>query len=278
MSVKLRKYRAPATPETLMRPITGCRISTLVTARAYETLGEQITRANGQPYSVKQRETLMRWLRRLAAEHRGETVATAKGYSRADALYAYDKAFPTGRAIAADITPDQMWEYLKDGWFLSVSGNVDDVPDRSKLDDYVNPVAHEIGIAPFPNAKDEVVVYEPMTPIGRSPIVVRWFDLKRFSSEFATNGRRLCIRVKAGYDTEAQRVRRNQVDLSQTIDRLRQSRNEALGTITARDVEIAGLRLDLAQCQEDGSPAAARLAALEQAQEAANDAIEALKD
>ncbi len=43
----------------------------------------------------------------------------------------------------------------------------------SKLDDRVNDVAHEIGIAPFPNAAGWLV-YEPMRSIAQGPIRVSW--------------------------------------------------------------------------------------------------------
>jgi hypothetical protein len=259
MTATLGRYKAPPTPEWYIKPINACRLSVLTTARGFETLGEAYIRRNGTPYTLDDRVTLMRALRRQASKHRGESPAVAKGYSRDDAIYAYRKVFPTGWAQSVSPLPSEMWEMLTKGWFLSVSGNVDDVPGSSKLDDKVNDVPHEIGLAPFPK-NGKVRVYEPMRPVSQSPIWVDWSDIKKFSSEFATNGRRVCIRIKAGADTaraQLAETTRAQIERkNERIDELRLSLSEASATVAVLTAEVKALTEQLAECRDDGCDAA----------------------
>ena len=281
MTVTRAKYRPPHTSEREFAVKNLCRLVVLTAARGVETTGEVFVRQNGTPYTHADRMTIANVLRRYAAKKRGEPPLQAKGFNRDQALYAYAKSFPSGQAKAIDPTMADIKSLLRGGWFLSVSGSVDDVPGKSKLDDWVSDYPHEIGLLPFPDSVGPLVV-EPMRPKGAGLIRVSWSDVAKFSSEFATNGERLCIGVRAGYDTKAAQVRRGRaIDLVRSFAaraRVRDDLEDALADVAARDLRIASLELDLAQCREDGDPDAARIAALEQAQEAAHDAIEALKE
>ena len=250
MTVALRKYKAPHTPERAFLPLNSCRLCTLTAGRGYETTGEVYVRSDGRPYTAADRVSIAKWLRRLASVKRGESPTMAKGYDRDQALFAYAKAFPTGRAFPVQPTPDEMVALLDDGWFLSVSGNVKWCPG-SKLAEYVNEVVHEIGVAPFPTSAG-YLVHEPMRPLGKSPIRVPFADIRRFSKEFAAgDGGRFCIKIKAGYDTKAARVRRESADQTRTIARLRDQRDDAEAAVSRRDRDIAALTLDLVECRED---------------------------
>jgi len=247
MTVVRSKYRPPHTSERSFAVKNLCRMLVLVAARGVETTGEVFVRQNGTPYTHDDRRTLAKTLRRHAARKRGEAPLEAKGFNRDEALYAYAKTWPTGRAYAADPTMAEMKELLRNGWFISVSGSVDDVPGRSPLDDWVSDYPHEIGLLPFPNGTGPLVV-EPMRPKGAGLIRVPWSDINKFSSEFATDGRRLCIKVKGGWDTKEARTRRDlaQVVAAQErrIERIRAERNAALA-------EAVRLNEQLSECRDD---------------------------
>ncbi len=243
MTATVLKYEPPTTPETWMRPINGCRLSVLVSARAFETLGEELTRPNGKPYDRKLRTVLMRSLR--AATGRGRN---APGYTRDNALRAYAKVFgEDANAVRANDRPRIIKDNLEDGWFYSISGNTGRTRPGSPLRRFVNPVAHEIGIAPFPYPNGDVDVCEPMSPMSRGWVRVPWKDIKAFSSEFAFDmGRRVCIRFKTGRYTEAAMVRRR--------------KNDALAKLTSTNVKLVkanrtgrrdvdALTLKLRQCE-----------------------------
>lgn len=197
--ISVMKFLPNVTSELWMSPINGCRLSTMLTAARFQCLDERFTNPSGKPYTRNQRVNVMKELRVAASEHRGESVATADGYSRDDALYAYNKVFPWGKAELYNPTSAQLKQALRDGYFVSLSGNVDDVPQRSTLDNAVNDVPHEIGLARLSNDGSKVLVYEPMRT--DRPIWVDWKDILKFGSEFETNGRYVCIRVKTGWST-----------------------------------------------------------------------------
>jgi len=268
MPVSMRKYRAPHTSEREFAVKNCCRLVVLVAARGFETLGEQLQRQNGDCYGHKQRMALVDLLRRHAAEHKGVKPTEAAGFNREDALYAYAKAFPSGRAISVDPTPDEMWDLLNDGWFLSVSGNTDDVRSASQLDDWVNDVPHEMGIVPWPKSKDQVRVVEPMRPMGKGYAVATWQDVVRFSSEFATNGRRVVIKVRTGYDTRVARRGRLDDDLirdkNAALARLREQRDALTDEVRRVTLDHDAIEAQLTECREDRPDVGSALDAIEE--------------
>lgn len=263
MAVVKRKYRPPHTSEREFNVWNNCRLLVLTAARGCETLGEVFIRADGRPRSHDQRMSIANWLRRYAAQKRGEKPLGAKGFTRDEALYAYAQAFPSGKAKAMGPTMADMRDLVADGWFISVSGSVDDVPGKSALDDWVSDYPHEIGIVPYSSTADGPLIVEPMRPRGRGLVRASWSDVAKFSSEFATNGYRFCIGVKSGYDTAAARARRARTD-TQTIERLRARRDELLEQARASDLEIASLSFQLTECREDAPNASAALDAVEE--------------
>jgi hypothetical protein len=223
----------------------SCRFHALVIVRAMETNGEQLIRRDGKPYTHSGRLKVARLLRYHAAQRRGEAPLEADGFNRDQALYAYRKVFKTGRAFAADLTPAEMKTFLRDGWAMTVSGNVDSVPASSPLDDFVNDVPHEIAILPFPNDYGPLVD-ESMRPRGAGLIRVSWAHLNRFTSEFKDGrNRRHCVLVKAGWDTAKARATRDRdqtiAKQKRTIARVREARDDALGDLEAANDEIARL-------------------------------------
>ena len=257
MTVVKRQYRPPHTSEREFVVKNNCRLLVLTAARGVETTGEVFIRANGKPYTHGDRMVIANWLRRYAAEARGVKPNEAPGFSRPQALYAYEKAFPSGRAKPLDITMADLKDLNRDGWFISVSGSMNDVPGNSALDDYVSDYPHEIGIVPYLTNNAGPLIIEPMRPKGAGMVRASWSDVAKFSNEFATNGKRFCIGVKAGYDTKAARARRARPD-TQTIERLRGIRDslqadlvESQQRVVAQDIEIADLSLKLAECNED---------------------------
>lgn len=255
MPATTRKYRPPHTSERAMTVKNSCRFHALVIIRAHETNGEQLIRKDGRPYTHSGRLKLAKVLRYHAAQRRGEPPLAADGFNRDQALYAYDQVFPTGHAVAADLTPAQMRLRLEGGWAMTVSGNVDSVPASSPLDDFVNDVPHEIAVLPFPNDHGPLVD-EPMRPRGAGLIRVSWSDLNRFTSEFKdSQNRRHCVVVRAGWDTE--KARRQRAD-ARVITRTRADRDEAAARVIEQDREIAALTIQLTECREDGDPEAAR--------------------
>lgn len=263
MAVVKRKYRPPHTSEREFAVKNNCRLLVLTAARGCETLGEVFIKADGRPRNHDQRMSIANWLRRYAAQARGEKPLEAPGFNRDEALYAYAKAFPTGQAKSLDPTMSEIRDLSANGWFISVSGSMDDVPDASDLDDYVSDYPHEIGIVPYSENADGPLIVEPMRPKHKGLVRASWSDLAKFSSEFATNGKRLCIGIKSGYDTAAARARRARPD-TQTIERLREQRDELVATQRENSLEIANLSLQLAECREDAPNAGAALDAVEE--------------
>jgi len=256
MTVVQRKYRPPHTSEREIPVWNCCRLVVLTAARGVETTGEVFVKANGSPYTHDNRESIVKVLRRFASEKRGEPPSVAKGYNRQEALYAYERAWPGSSVKAIDPTMEELRDLLRSGWFISVSGSVDDVPGRSPLDDWVSDYPHEIGLCPYPTDTGPLVV-EPMRPKGAGLIRVPWSDIAKFSSEFAVNGRRHCIAVKAGYATKAAEVRRAKPD-QQTIERLRDARDRLQDTVGRLMTDIAAaearnndLLAQLTECRED---------------------------
>lgn len=242
MAVSADKFKPSVTPETWMSPVNGCRISTLTTAARFQTLDERFTNPSGKPFTKTQRTKLMKRLRVLASEHRGQTPAAADGYSRDDAVYAYEKAFPGYQFHAVDLKPSEMAQMLRSGWFLSLSGNVSHTSPGCILRAYVNPVDHEIGIARLSADGTKALVYEPMRP--DRPVWVKWSDITAFGSEFAFGGgKRVCIAFKIGSDTaEAEALSR--------LQRVRSQRDDANKTIETLEEDAARLVDDLEACRE----------------------------
>jgi hypothetical protein len=249
MTATVARYHGPHTSEKLMLPYNGCRLSVLVAARGYETLGEAFVRPNGNTYTLDNRATMMKWLRRLAAQDRGESPTEAKGFSRDNALYAYAKAFPDGNAVRANDRPATIRARLEAGWFYSVSGNTKHTRPGSLLRRRVNPVAHEIGFVGWFDG--DVDCYEPMTGyVFRVP----FRDIKDFSSEYAFDqGRRLCIRFRIGWATAAAKARRQGREDLLVYGR---ALDQAAATIETQKKRIARLRERLQD--PDEAAAAAR--------------------
>lgn len=258
MPATTRKYKPPHTSERNMSVRNSCRFHALVILRAVETTGEQLIRKDGKPYTHNGRLNLARLLRKHAADLRGEDPLEADGFNRAQAVYAYQKVFKTGAAFPADLTPAQMRKRLEDGYAISVSGNTDSVPNASKLDDFVNDVPHEIAVLPFPNDFGPLVD-EPMRPKGSGLIRVSWKALNRFTSEFKdSQGRRICIIAKAGWDTKANRQTRElnaELDEQErTIARVREARDEWREKFDSEQVISNELRADLEVCEASNPP------------------------
>lgn len=258
MAATAKKYKAPRTPETWITPYNACRFSTLLMLRAQETLGEQLIRGNGTAYDRKDRTTLLRWLRRLGGQRAGKGIA-ASGYNRPDALYAYEKAFPRGKAVRANDRPSTIRENLGKGWSYSISGNVGKTRPGSPLRDHVNPVGHEIGIRAYSYKDGMVDVWEPMTP--ECWVRVPFSDVKDFSSAYSWDmGRRVCIRVKTGADTQAARARfqlaETIVDLETRLRRIRDERDEAQQRVAELSTALLDVTAQLTECREDCGPAA----------------------
>lgn len=174
--------------------------------------------------------------------------------------------------------PEKLWtrrradieEALDGDMFISIAVRLSAV--RGTAAARYTTADHQMGIwKRSPKGKTKRI--DPMHPYSYDKYHGDWIDLDDVikAAKAINDGTMLCWLYPIGGWTQ-------EAALQRTVRRVRAQRNEANATIAARDVEIAALRLDLAQCEEDGSPAAARLAALEQAQEAASDAIEALKD
>lgn len=259
MAISANKFKPSVTPETWMWPTNGCRMSTLVTAARYQSLDEWFTNPSGKPYTKTQRTKVMKRLREAASLHRGEASTAAKGYGRDDALAAYAEVFPDGKAEAFNPTADELKTVLRLGYFVSISGNTDDVPDVSNLDDRVNDVPHEIGLARLSKDGTKVLVYEPMRT--DKPIWVKWEHIKKFASEFATNGRYVAIRFDIGWGTAEEQVRRAYVDRLAT---LRRDRNAALqeqqrleDEVAALEDQVAALEIDVAESEWDDAVDAA---------------------
>jgi len=266
MTAQTKKYRPPHTSERAIYPMNCCQLVAILGARAMETNGEVFIRANGPQYNHKNRVSLVKWLRRKAAQHRGVAAADAPGFNRDDTLFAYSKVFPSGRAIPVNVTPAEAWDLLEHGWYLSISGNTNDVPAASPLDDYVNDVAHQIGILPFPKDKDNVWVVEPMRPQTKGLVKVKWDDIRAFSNEFGRD--RLVIKVKAGWDTAAARVRRSNQAKINTLtaarDNLRDERDKLRAKVTSQDIEIAALSVQLQECRDDAPDTEAVITSIEE--------------
>jgi len=220
-------------------------------------------RADGRTFTHANRMTVANVLRRAAAEARGEAWNEAKGFDINQALAAYAKVFPTGRAKRMDLTMADMRDLSQQGWFISTSGSMDDVPGKSPLDDYVSDYPHEIGIVPFTSKDNTTLIVEPMRPQGRGLVRALWSDVAKFSSEFATNGQRPCIVIESGYDTKAARVNRRRPD-TQKIEELRGRLEEKRTRIMAQDLEIASLNIQLVECRENAPNAGAALDAIEE--------------
>jgi len=238
------KFKPSATPETWIKPTTACRLSTLVTAARYQTLDEYFTNPSGKPYTKTQRTRVMRRLRALAADHRGESVAAAKGYSRGNALYAYRKLFPELRAEPFDPTGAELKQALRDGYFVSLSGNVDDVPGSSRLDDKVGDVPHEVGLARLNGDGTQVLVYEPMS---HKPFWVRWAHVTKFGSEFRNNKRYFCIRFEIGVGSAGAVAERK-------LRAVRDERNTLKEDLALAERDIEELNLDLADYEWKNDP------------------------
>ncbi len=254
MTATVARYEPKTTPEKWMRPTNGCRLSVLVSARAFETLGESLIRPSGAFYDRQARTSQMKWLRRATGRR-----YDAPGYDRDNALRAYAKVFPAGNAIRANDRPRVIKNNLEEGWFYSISGNTKHCRPGSPLRPFVNEVAHEIGIAPFPYDNGDVDVCEPMSPTGRGWVRVPWKDIKAFSSEFAWDmGRRVCIRFDTGYGTAANVMRRK--------------KDKALAKYTATNVRLktantelkagaASLATRLLECEKNCVPVADQISA-----------------
>lgn len=251
------KFTPSVTPETWMTPYNGCRMSTLLTAARFQTLDEKFTNPSGKPYTKRQRTKLMKRLREEASKHRGVSAAQADGYSRDDALYAYRVVFPWGKAESFDPSPQQLREALTDGYFVSISGNVDDVPGRSPLDDAVNDVPHEIGLARFNAKRTHVLVYEPMR--SDKPIWVKWEDVKRFASEFGPPY--VAIKFKIGWATKAEATKRT---YQQRLANVRLAKAEAEDEAERLAGKLAEAEYERKQLQTEYDALEADFAATEQ--------------
>jgi hypothetical protein len=275
VAVSKRKFRPDVTPEWWIPPITGCRFSTLTTGARFQSLDEYFTKPSGQRTGKPHRTRVMAQLRRYGAEHRGESVAEADGYSWDDAVYAYKKMFPGWRCLKVGLRPNQIKDYLKAGHFISVSGNVGRTPAGSILRAAVNPVPHEIGLARLNTDGTKVLVYEPMR--RDKPVWVPWSDVKAFSSAFTyDNGRRYCIALPIGWATDSATIARAELRrakrLRGEIEDAKAQANAFEDMLDSANTEIAALEVQLANCDSD--PDAAYDAAL------ANvlDAVEALRE
>jgi len=234
--------------------MNGCRSICGVVLRAYETTGESLIWPSGQPYGKRARVKQSERYRVLMAEARGVSVAQAPGFSRDQSIYAYRKMFSDGNAQPSSPTKDQLRQGLQAGYAYSLSGDVRDVPDPTKLDDWVNETAHEIAVVPRQNRAGKWLVYEPS---HRKSIWVPFSDVWAFTKRFRSGGRAVAIRVKAGSATQAAIVARQKSkriqglrdDLDKMADRrdiIRDQRDEARA-------EVARL---IAECgDEDGKAA-----------------------
>jgi len=255
MAANPNKFRPDVTPETWITPITACRFSTLTTAARYHTLDEAFTTPAGKGFGKQARTAVMRRLRAYGSEHRGQSVAAADGYNREDALYAYRKMYPTYKVYSLSPRPKEMAALLKQGFFLSVSGNVGLTPAGSILRARVNPVPHEIGLARLNGDGTKVLVYEPMRP--DKPVWVPWSHVKAFSSAFAFGGgRRVCIGVRIAWATAegftARAGERRAKRLRAERDDERAERQAAEDMIESAQIEIAGLERQLEACESSG--------------------------
>lgn len=251
------KFRPSATPETWVYPYTTCRLSTLITAARFQCLDERFRNPSGSLFTKTQRTKLLKRLRTLALDHKGETLAENRGFNRENALYAYRVAFPWGKAERFDPTPPQLKQALRDGYFVSISGNVDDVPGSSKLDDKVNDVPHEIGLARLSKDESQVLVYEPMT---NGSFWAKWEHVKLFASEFQSGGRYFAIRFKIGYGTLLAQHKRTcatrRQQLKSAVERAEAAQLDAETELRRLETEYDELTADfgateqlLAECQ-----------------------------
>ena len=207
MPIDPKHFKPNVTPEQWMTPVNGCRLSTLLTLHRYQTLDEAFKRADGSGHGRTLRTKTMKRLRALASDHRGESPQEALGYSWADAIYAYRAMWPAYKVHKWGLRSSDIKARLRQGYAISVSGNVGRTPAGSILRAAVNPVPHEIGLIRLSKDENSVLVYEPMR--RDKPVWVPWSHVKAFSSAFTyDNGRRYCIAIKIAWGTREAFARR----------------------------------------------------------------------
>jgi len=256
MAVSSEAYVPLLVSEKLSRNPNGqldlCRAAVLAMLLNTGTDGEWMTKPNGRDWGKKRMTKLLEGMRKATGDpargsyNQGHVSSFVRG---ADGpTDAYEVANAPWAAIVAGLEVGK--------WCYDLAGDVRDTPEGSPLRKYVNPdVGHDIFLLKISKDGERIAFIDPMTPPGTKNYV-RWAPtshFRQFAQRFmyGSNRRVVAGRVKKGYYSEANKVRRNKQG---ALEEQRVQILELKQQVVSKQAKLQALRDDLALCNEQEDP------------------------
>jgi hypothetical protein len=261
MAVSERLYRPTLIDEHLdMRDVdndgdldaTLCRAAATAMALDAMTLGEWTRTPKGERWGRARIKTLLKRMRAATEQ------PNRSGYNQSHVpAFVKGAGFPTDIIRIYNKPMSDIKQKLKDGFVVTLAGDVAGTPAGSPLRKYVNPgVGHEIIITRVSGDGKRAAFIDPMTRHGTS-VYERWAPWPHFvgfAKRFVSNGNAIAEIWKRGRLTEAKEVARDRAvvilkvqtalaDLQKLWEKQQReliSQDETIAKLTAQVEQLSG--------------------------------------